>query len=88
MMGKIKNLMKLRKFSLLCLFLSFPSSFIGSILKVSFLSITGVSLLIIFIVISLIFWRCPYCKKALPIRFNINEDIDDNYNCPYCNGKF
>ncbi|WP_287826312.1 hypothetical protein [Clostridium sp.] len=88
MMGKIKNLMKLRKFSLVCLLLAFLSSFIRLILKSNFLCITGISLLIIFILISLIFWRCPHCKKALPIRFNIDEDIDDNYSCPYCNGKF
>ena len=88
MMVKIKNLMKIRKFSLLCLFLSVPCSFIGSVLRVSLLGIAGISLLIIFLDMTLIFWRCPYCKKALPIKFNINEDIDDNYNCPYCNGKF
>ncbi|MGN2371947.1 hypothetical protein ACTFJW_18230 [Clostridium cagae] len=87
-MYKIKNIMKLRKFSLLCLFLSIPLSFTGGVLSLNCLSITGISLLLIFIGISLLFWKCPYCKRRLPIRFNINEDIDDNYSCPYCNGKF
>ena len=88
MIGKVKNLMKLRKFSLVCLFLSIPISFFGAVFQTKYLVIPGISLLIIYITMSLVFWRCPYCKERLPIRFNINEDIDDNYCCPYCNRKF
>ncbi len=88
MIGKAENLMKLRKFSLLCLFLSFVFSLFGSVFGTTFFAITGIGLLIIYIAICLIFWRCPYCKERLPMKFNSNEDIDDNYCCPYCNGKF
>ena len=88
MIIKIKNLMKLRKFSLLCLFISIPISFFGGILSIRFLVYIGICLLITFIVITLIFWKCPHCKERLPIRFNINTDIDDSYLCPYCDEKF
>jgi predicted RNA-binding Zn-ribbon protein involved in translation (DUF1610 family) len=88
MMAKEKNLMKLRWFSLVCLFISIPTNFIGGVLSIRFLSIVGILSLMIFIVITLLFWKCPHCGIRLPIRFNINEDIDDNYICPYCNRKF
>ncbi len=88
MIIKVKDLMKLRKFSLLCLFMSIPISLFGGILLIRFLIYIGICLLIAFIVISLIFWRCPHCKERLPIRFNINTDIDDSYWCPYCDEKF
>lgn len=88
MIRKGKNLMKFRWFSLICLFVSIPASFCGVILSINFLDIFGTISLIIFIVISLLFWKCPHCGKRLPIIFNINQDIDDYYICPYCNEKF
>ncbi|OOM74462.1 hypothetical protein CLPUN_39150 [Clostridium puniceum] len=88
MIVKIKNIMKFRKLSLICLFLSVPSSFIGGVLSIEVLTFVGIELLIVFIVISFLFWKCPHCNERLPIRFNSKEDIDDNYICPYCNGKF
>lgn len=88
MIGKIKNIMKLRKLSLLGLFLSIPTSLIGGILSIKILTIVGIGLLIVFIVISFLFWKCPHCNERLPMRFNSNEDIDDIYICPYCNKKF
>jgi hypothetical protein len=88
MLFKVKNLMKLRKISLLCLFLCIPINFIGAFFSIKFLVIIGVSLLFIFLAISFIFWKCPFCKERLPLRFNPNTDIDDIYRCPYCKQKF
>lgn len=88
MAEKLKNLMKLRRLSLICLFISIPANLIGAFLSITFLNIIGLTLFIIFIVISLYFWKCPHCRRRLPIKFNLTEDIDDNYTCPYCNGKF
>ncbi|ERI93945.1 hypothetical protein HMPREF1982_01315 [Clostridiales bacterium oral taxon 876 str. F0540] len=88
MSGKVKNIMKLRRFSLICLFVSIPMNFISALLSITFLNVLGLALFIIFIVITFYFWRCPHCRRRLPIKFNINEDIDDNYSCPYCNEKF
>lgn len=42
MIGKVKNLMKLRWFSLICLFVSIPVNFIGGILSIKFLVIIGI----------------------------------------------
>lgn len=52
--------------------------------------ITGISLLSIHLVLSILFWKCPYCNSRLPMRFddNGNNDIDFGYRCPYCNKKF
>jgi hypothetical protein len=82
------NILKYRKFSLICLFLSVPLNFIAMGVRSIIICIIGTSLLLIYIIMSLIFWRCPYCKEGLPMRFNSNEDINDSYICPYCNKRF
>ena len=78
---------KYRRFSLLCLFASIPLGFIGPLFNSMLISISAISLFLVFFVISLIFWRCPNCKERLPMRFKLNKEIDGNYNCPYCNCK-
>ena len=88
MSHKVRDIMKYRKFARICLFISIPINIINTALKIEFLTIIGVTLLIIFITTSLIFWRCPCCKKRLPIRFDNLNEIDDIYVCPYCSTKF
>lgn len=90
MPDKITKVIKYRKLSLICVFISIPISIIGTYLRISVLAIIGATLLTIFIAISFIFWRCPYCKKRLPMRFNAksNNDIDEIYVCPYCSTHF
>ncbi|MEG1256226.1 hypothetical protein [Clostridium sp.] len=87
MSTKVRSLIKYRRFSLLCLFASIPLCFIGAVFESALICVSGISLLVLFIAISLIFWRCPHCKEGSPMSFNINKDIDEVYNCPYCNGK-
>lgn len=55
MLFRVKNLMKLRKISLVSLFLCIPINFIGAFFSIKFLVIIGVSLLFIFLAISFIF---------------------------------
>lgn len=87
---KIKKMLIIRKASLLCLFISFPCNLLGTLLKMRIFIIIGTPLLIVYILLSLFFWRCPYCKERLPMRFNAKDedyinDVDGTYQCPYCN---
>lgn len=80
-----------RKFALLCYFISIPFTIIGMGLRALSLSIIGFVLISVAVLTSLLFWRCPHCKRLLPTRFNAkdaNNDIDGFYVCPYCNTRF
>lgn len=88
----INTLLKLRKLSLLCLFLSIPINLLGTMLNSAYLITVGIPLLLLYIGFSLIFWKCPYCKERLPMKFNSKDDefindIDGIYCCPYCNKR-
>ncbi len=88
MAKKVRDILKYRWVALICLFAAIVINIINIILQTSILTLIVVVLLIGFILISFIFWRCPSCKKRLPIRFDINSEIDYIYVCPYCNTKF
>ncbi|MBE6052741.1 MAG: hypothetical protein E7212_02330 [Clostridium sartagoforme] len=76
------NVLLYRRISLIFLFSSIIISIVAGILNSDILSIIGVMLLLLYILISLLFWRCPFCKKRLPMRFNI-KNVDEVL-CPYC----
>lgn len=86
---KTKILLTLRRTSLICLFLSLLFNIMGVLTRLPLLPIIGVTFFIVFIVISFLFWNCPYCKKRLPMKFNLNDndfinDKDSSYCCPHC----
>lgn len=88
----IKILIKIRKISIICLILSIIINALNFLLRIGYLALIGVPLLLIYIIFSLLFWKCPYCKKRLPMRFNVKDedfinDIDESYHCPNCNKK-
>lgn len=86
---KVRDIMKYRKISLMCLFASlFISTLNLYLFKTKFLTILGFLLMFIFFIMSFILWRCPKCKKRLPLRFNKDTDVNDIYRCPYCHTKF
>lgn len=94
MSGKQRDVLMYRRIALTCLLISIVLCSFSSILsfaKLTFMTriflYPGVILLISFIVISYIFWRCPRCKKRLPMRFNYKKDVDEIL-CPYCNMNF
>jgi len=87
-MNKIKKIIKIRKISLAFLFLSIPICFIGAFSTSALFAIIGISLFLIFILLSILFWKCPYCNYRLPMKFDKDSDIDSVYQCPYCNKKF
>lgn len=41
--------------------------------------ITGVGLIVAAIVMRIMYWRCPHCKKMLPLGFRMEPD-----RCPKC----
>ncbi|WP_027622940.1 hypothetical protein [Clostridium lundense] len=94
MLGKRRDVLKYRKIALKCLFISITLSILATIASYVYLITLSkvflylsILLLIIFIVISFLFWRCPRCKKRLPIRFDIKNNVDE-VSCPYCNMNF
>ena len=79
------NALFFRRISLLCLFSSIIISLLSTFLNSIIGGIVGITLLIIYIIISIIFWRCPFCKKRLPMRFDTNNV--DEVLCPYCDAN-
>ena len=82
-MNKKINVLILRRISLIFLFSSIFISIIGFLLGINILGIIGSILLTIFVIMSVVFWRCPFCKKRLPMRFDIKNNVDEVI-CPYC----
>lgn len=91
MSAKPRNILRYRNLALACLFISTSLCFVSSLLQFppisNVLTIVGVVFLMIFVIISFIFWRCPRCKKRLPMRFNAKNNVDEVL-CPYCNMNF
>lgn len=90
MLRRKENVLKYRRFSIVCLLLSIAISFVSTILSYtgdniisSIGAIIGCILLLIFITISLLIWICPFCKKRLPIKFDIKNNVDEVI-CPFC----
>lgn len=52
------------------------------------MTIIVVSLVLVFFLLSHLFWKCPYCKEHLPIRIDFDNDLNNVYQCPYCGKKF
>ena len=82
-MEKKLNVLFFRRISLICLFSSIIISLLSTFLNIIIGGIVGITLLIIYIIISIMFWRCPFCKKRLPMRFD-PKNVDEVL-CPYCN---
>lgn len=86
MSKKSLKIMKYRKFALVCLIVSIPLNLFATFL-LDILVVPGVLLLASFIIISFIFWRCPRCKKRLPMRFDSRDNVDEA-GCPFCGMNF
>ena len=88
------DMFKMRKLAMLCLYLSILSILLIFVIPIFIPSanwdlisniIKPISFVLFasYIVISLIYWRCPYCKKS----FGIREHGTDIEFCPYCGCK-
>lgn len=92
MYSKVRNVIMYRNVALIILFAS--SFFLSSIGwgrthndNMTWIKI-GIILLLIFLVICLVFWRCPNCRKRLPLRFDKDDDLNYSYMCPHCQARF
>jgi DNA-directed RNA polymerase subunit RPC12/RpoP len=88
MSKKVRDIMKYRKISLVCLFIAIPLNIINIFFGNSWLAILGLLLLAVFFIMAFTLWRCPKCKRRLPLRFDKDTDLDDIYRCPFCGTKF
>lgn len=87
MFSNNQNFLKIRRLSLIILFISIIINMIGGFFSNLILAAIGILLLTIFVLANLIFWRCPSCKKRLPIKFDYKNNVDEVL-CPYCNENF
>lgn len=84
--SKKTDVLIFRRISLIFLYSSIFISIIGTLLSSDILAIIGAISLTIFVIMSVIFWRCPFCKKRLPMRFDAKNNVDEVL-CPYCDAN-
>ena len=90
MLNRKRDVLIYRRFSIFCLYLSIIVSFLGTIIGYTgsnviskYMLFISLPSLFIYFIISIIFWRCPFCKKRLPMRFDAKNNVDEVI-CPYC----
>lgn len=88
MMRKYLNPLKIRNAIVWMLFVAVFFGFIGEFLESVWLLSLTIILLLIFIVVSFIFWRCPNCKRRLPLRYEKEIELSYAYVCPRCEKRF
>ncbi|MTI48870.1 hypothetical protein [Sporosalibacterium faouarense] len=87
MKNKSRDIWKFRNIAMIFLYISLPLNLLATILfglptklRLIFI-IIGTSSLFIFIAMTLILWRCPRCKKVLPMKVYNTLDL---VHCPNC----
>lgn len=88
---KINNLMRIRRCSIILLVGAITmfclAAFVVPSLTVKIeMVMAGAILIIVFILISVFIWRCPYCNAEMPIMIR-PKDFSEQYECPYCGKK-
>ena len=90
MLNRKRDVLIYRRFSIFCLYLSIVVSllttiigYVGGATISKYMLIISCTALSIYFIISIIFWRCPFCKKRLPMRFDAKNNVDEVI-CPYC----
>ncbi len=85
---KYLNPLRIRNAVVWVLFVGAFFSFIGGIFDSTWLISITLILLFIFVVVSFIFWRCPNCKKRLPLRYDSEIELSYAFVCPKCEKRF
>jgi DNA-directed RNA polymerase subunit RPC12/RpoP len=85
---KYFNPLKIRNTVIWMFFVASFLGFIGGILESVWLLSLNIILFLIFIVVSFIFWRCPNCKRRLPLRYDKEIELSYAYVCPRCEKRF
>lgn len=81
MSSKSKKIFFYSKISIIFLLLSAASFLSGFVIFLVPVYVSGVIFFLIFIIMTLVFWRCPRCKKVLPIH--IIKRVN-TVHCPNC----
>lgn len=85
---KYLNPLRIRNAIVWMLFVAAFFSFVGGILESKGLVYITLLLFFIFVIVSLVFWRCPNCKKRLPLRYDSEIELSYAYVCPKCEKRF
>ncbi len=88
MWKKYLNPLRIRNAIVWMLFIAAFLSFVGGVLESKWLIYTTFLLFFIFVIVSLVFWRCPNCKKRLPLRYDSEIELSYAYVCPRCERRF
>lgn len=86
-----RTIVRCRNFALVCFIISILFNIWGLFCMILSLSIIGLIMMVVAVITTLLFWRCPHCRRLLPTRINAkdaNNDIDGFYVCPHCNTNF
>ncbi|WP_226682997.1 TFIIB-type zinc ribbon-containing protein [Sutcliffiella horikoshii] len=85
---KYLNPLKIRNAAVWMLIVGAFFNFFGQIFNIEWLIYSTIIIVIIFTIVSLIFWRCPNCKKRLPFRYDSEIELSYAYVCPRCEKRF
>lgn len=88
MWRKYLNPLRIRNSVVWMLFVAVVLGIIGEILDSDWFAYLVISILLMFIVVSFIFWRCPNCKKRLPLKYDSEIELSYAYVCPRCEKRF
>ncbi len=84
---KVEEIFRMRKISLILLYSSIGVLFLAyavsnvSALATGIIFVIAVICFAAFIVISLIFWKCPFCRERFEIRHSKHDTMT---YCPFC----
>ncbi|KPB05930.1 hypothetical protein AAV98_03090 [Bacillus sp. CHD6a] len=88
MWRKYLNPLRVRNAAVWMLFVGGFSNFFGQIFNIAWLIYLSIIVIVLFSIVSFIFWRCPNCKKRLPFRYYKEIELSYAYVCPRCEKRF
>jgi hypothetical protein len=88
---KVNRVFKMRKLALILLYASLGIFFFGYVTFKDSMLVFGITTIVIgliffiaFFMISIIFWKCPFCGEHFEIRHSKNDSMT---HCPFCGGE-
>ncbi|ART75022.1 hypothetical protein B4U37_02720 [Sutcliffiella horikoshii] len=85
---KYLNPLRIRNGIVWMLFVGGFFSFLGQVFESVWLFYLSIIIVMLFTIVSLIFWRCPNCKKRLPLQYDKEIELSYAYVYPKCEKRF